>query len=220
MDRSSEGGAGGFGGALATPSNCARGDPHGSLVRSSYFETAATHSGSGGVFSTHRLIRSEIQSHKTKRARRAVCSPVRGLPSIRSPPQTNQSDIRLQSTPDQTVHIVWSDDRQYAGSLAAPASRPRPHYGHRWRPRTLALGRRAVQRDLFHLLEKLGAAAVALHGEHEAKAVRKRWHLRLTNSSTAALRILDELRSADSRSTLDPERVAAVSKYDERTRDP
>jgi len=51
--------------------------------------------------------------------------------------------------------------------------------------------------DIYHLLEKLGAAAVALHGEDEAKARCNRWYLRLTNSSTAALRILAELRSND-----------------------
>ena len=51
--------------------------------------------------------------------------------------------------------------------------------------------------DLFHLLEKLGAAAVALRGEQDAKAQRKRWCLRLKNSDTAALRILDELRRED-----------------------
>lgn len=51
--------------------------------------------------------------------------------------------------------------------------------------------------DMFHLLEKLGAAAVALHGEHEAEALRRRWCLRLKNSDTAALRILDELRRDD-----------------------
>ena len=51
--------------------------------------------------------------------------------------------------------------------------------------------------DLFHLLEKLNAAAVSLHGEDEAKVMCKRWSLRLTNSSTAALRILNELRTAD-----------------------
>ncbi|MCA9701062.1 MAG: ISKra4 family transposase [Myxococcales bacterium] len=51
--------------------------------------------------------------------------------------------------------------------------------------------------DIYHLLEKLGAAAVALHGEDEAKARCKRWYLRLTNSGTAALRILAELRSND-----------------------
>jgi hypothetical protein len=51
--------------------------------------------------------------------------------------------------------------------------------------------------DLYHLLEKLGAAAVALHGEREAKAQRKRWCTRLKSSDTAALRILDELRRDD-----------------------
>lgn len=51
--------------------------------------------------------------------------------------------------------------------------------------------------DLFHLLEKLSAAAVSLYGEDEAKVMCKRWSLRLTNSSTAALRILNELRTAD-----------------------
>ncbi len=51
--------------------------------------------------------------------------------------------------------------------------------------------------DLYHLLEKLGAAAVALHGEREAKPQCKRWCTRLKNSDTAAYRILDELRRED-----------------------
>jgi hypothetical protein len=51
--------------------------------------------------------------------------------------------------------------------------------------------------DLFHLLEKLGAAAVALYGEQAATSQRKRWCLRLKNSDTAALRILDQLRRDD-----------------------
>lgn len=51
--------------------------------------------------------------------------------------------------------------------------------------------------DLYHLLEKLGAALVALHGEREAKAQRKRLCTRLKSSDTAAYRILDELRRDD-----------------------
>jgi hypothetical protein len=47
--------------------------------------------------------------------------------------------------------------------------------------------------DMFHLLEKLGTAAAALHGEHEGRAVTARWRLLLYNSSKAALTILDDL---------------------------
>lgn len=49
--------------------------------------------------------------------------------------------------------------------------------------------------DLYHLLEKLGAAATSLYGEAEGKAVTRRWHMRLRNGKNAALRILDELRA-------------------------
>jgi hypothetical protein len=51
--------------------------------------------------------------------------------------------------------------------------------------------------DLFHLSSKLGAAAVALYGEDEGEARRKRWHIRLENCQNAALTILSELRVAD-----------------------
>jgi hypothetical protein len=48
--------------------------------------------------------------------------------------------------------------------------------------------------DFWHLLEKLGKAAVVIHGASEADAVIRRWRLRLLNASSAAGEILDELR--------------------------
>ncbi len=50
--------------------------------------------------------------------------------------------------------------------------------------------------DLFHFLEKLHEAAKAIHGEGEAKAVLRRWKLRLMNAKTAAKTILAELRAS------------------------
>lgn len=47
--------------------------------------------------------------------------------------------------------------------------------------------------DMFHLLEKLGAAAQAAHGESAGRAVVSRWHERLLEFSEASLEILDEL---------------------------
>lgn len=51
--------------------------------------------------------------------------------------------------------------------------------------------------DLYHVLEKLGAAALALHGAQEAKAKCQRWCTRLKSSDTATYRILDDLRRDD-----------------------
>lgn len=50
--------------------------------------------------------------------------------------------------------------------------------------------------DLWHLLEKLGKAAVLIHGAKESKAVVKRWYVRLLNSETARDKILEELRGS------------------------
>ena len=50
--------------------------------------------------------------------------------------------------------------------------------------------------DLWHLLEKLGRAAVLIHGADESRAVMRRWRVRLLNSETACHRILAELRSS------------------------
>ena len=47
--------------------------------------------------------------------------------------------------------------------------------------------------DLYHLLEKLHAAAVRIHGEAEATAVFRRWKVRLLNSDDAIHRIGEEL---------------------------
>ena len=48
--------------------------------------------------------------------------------------------------------------------------------------------------DLWHLLEKLGKAAVVINGSTEATAVMRRWRLRLLNASGAAAEILDEVK--------------------------
>jgi hypothetical protein len=48
--------------------------------------------------------------------------------------------------------------------------------------------------DLWHLLEKLGRAAVVIHGSASADEVVKGWRLRLLNSSRAADGILGELK--------------------------
>jgi hypothetical protein len=51
--------------------------------------------------------------------------------------------------------------------------------------------------DAWHLLEKLGAAARVLHGDADDAGARVRaWYLRLLNSSSAARRILAELRAS------------------------
>ena len=50
--------------------------------------------------------------------------------------------------------------------------------------------------DLWHLLEKLGRAAVVIHGSSSAEAVLKRWRMRLLNSSIAASTILAELKGS------------------------
>lgn len=47
--------------------------------------------------------------------------------------------------------------------------------------------------DLYHLVEKLHAAAVRVHGEVEAGTVIQRWKLRLLNSDNAIHGIADEL---------------------------
>jgi hypothetical protein len=51
--------------------------------------------------------------------------------------------------------------------------------------------------DLWHLLEKLGRAAVVIHGSDESKAVMRRWRIRLLNSENACQRILAELQASD-----------------------
>jgi len=48
--------------------------------------------------------------------------------------------------------------------------------------------------DLWHLLEKLGAAARVLHGEASADEALGHWRLMLLNGSGAAARILSELK--------------------------
>lgn len=50
--------------------------------------------------------------------------------------------------------------------------------------------------DLWHLLEKLGRAAVVIHGTSSADEAVKSWRLRLLNSSRAAERILVELKQS------------------------
>lgn len=51
--------------------------------------------------------------------------------------------------------------------------------------------------DLWHMLEKLGAAARVIHRDAEdADALVRRWRMRLMNSSKGALRILDELNDS------------------------
>jgi hypothetical protein len=52
--------------------------------------------------------------------------------------------------------------------------------------------------DLWHVLEKLGAASRVIHGAGNSKAELKRWHIMLLNSSSAALRILEELKRSGS----------------------
>lgn len=50
--------------------------------------------------------------------------------------------------------------------------------------------------DLWHVLEKLGAASRVINGGGKSKAELKRWHMMLLNSSSAALRILAELKNS------------------------
>jgi hypothetical protein len=54
--------------------------------------------------------------------------------------------------------------------------------------------------DLYHLLEKLHAAAVRIYGEAEAGAVLQRWKMRLLNSDDAIHRIAAELDRSPCRS--------------------
>ena len=48
--------------------------------------------------------------------------------------------------------------------------------------------------DLWHVLEKLGAAARVMHGQKGSDAALARWRTMLLSSKSAALRILDELK--------------------------
>lgn len=48
--------------------------------------------------------------------------------------------------------------------------------------------------DKWHVLEKLDAAAVVMHGKKAAGPIKRRWRIWLLNSSKAAERILGELR--------------------------
>jgi hypothetical protein len=50
--------------------------------------------------------------------------------------------------------------------------------------------------DLWHVLEKLGAAARVMHRKENAGAELSRWRLMLLNSKSAAARILEELKSS------------------------
>ena len=50
--------------------------------------------------------------------------------------------------------------------------------------------------DLWHVLEKLGAASRVINGGGKSKAELKRWHMMLLNSSSAASRILAELKGS------------------------
>jgi len=50
--------------------------------------------------------------------------------------------------------------------------------------------------DLWHVLEKLGAASRVINGAMNSKVELKRWHMMLLNSSSAALRILNELKQS------------------------
>lgn len=55
-----------------------------------------------------------------------------------------------------------------------------------------------------------------LGGEDHAKVMRKRWCLRLKNSDTAALRILDELREADNGSDAVHEAITYIENNHDR----
>ena len=50
--------------------------------------------------------------------------------------------------------------------------------------------------DLWHLMEKLGKAAVCIHGAEKSRAVMRRWYMRLVNSDLARVSILAHLRSS------------------------
>jgi len=50
--------------------------------------------------------------------------------------------------------------------------------------------------DFWHLIEKLSAAASVIYGDDDARAVTKRWKLRLLNCNAAATEILDELTAS------------------------
>lgn len=50
--------------------------------------------------------------------------------------------------------------------------------------------------DLWHVLEKLGAAARVMHGKNKSGAELARWRIMLLNSKSAAARILKELESS------------------------
>jgi hypothetical protein len=50
--------------------------------------------------------------------------------------------------------------------------------------------------DLWHVLEKLGAASRVIHGTKNSKDELSRWHMMLLNSSSAASRILAELKNS------------------------
>jgi hypothetical protein len=56
-------------------------------------------------------------------------------------------------------------------------------------------GRVQLLIDLYHLLEKLGAAAKVL-SPHGTEQLMKKWKLRLLNASTGAAEILEELRQS------------------------
>jgi len=50
--------------------------------------------------------------------------------------------------------------------------------------------------DLWHVLEKLGAASKVIHGAEKSREQTNRWHMMLLNSSSAAKRILEELKKS------------------------
>jgi hypothetical protein len=50
--------------------------------------------------------------------------------------------------------------------------------------------------DLWHLMEKLGKAAVVIHGAEEGRVMMRRWYMRLKNSELAITSILSHLRSS------------------------
>lgn len=50
--------------------------------------------------------------------------------------------------------------------------------------------------DLWHLMEKLGKAAVCIHGAEKSRAVMRRWYMRLVNSDQARVSILAHLRAS------------------------
>lgn len=50
--------------------------------------------------------------------------------------------------------------------------------------------------DLWHALEKLGTASKVIHGAEKSREQTNRWHMMLLNSSSAAKRILEELKKS------------------------